>query len=67
MDSNLSNSMTDEDKRIRIELILHMKKEKEAEKASLIEEEKMLNEELNQLLPNAFEMMNKLLHITMNS
>ena len=57
MDSNLSNSMTDEDKRIRIELILHIKKEKEAEKAALIEEEKMLNEELNQLLPNAFEMM----------
>ena len=55
MDSNRSNIIPDEDRRIRIELILSMKKEKETEKAALIKEEKMLNEELNKLLPNAFE------------
>ena len=53
--SNLDENENENEKRIKIDLILHMKREKAAEKAAVIEEEKLLDEELNKLLSNAFE------------
>ena len=54
MEPNPSN-INEEDRKIRIDLILHLKREKEKEKIAAIEEEKRLDEELQKLLPNAFE------------
>ena len=54
MISNKSN-LDENEKRIKIDLILHLKREKAAEKAEVVEEEKLLDEKLNKLLPNAFE------------
>ena len=54
MEPNPSN-INEEDRKIRIDLILHLKREKEKEKIAAIEEEKRLDEELQKLKPNAFE------------
>ena len=48
MEPNPSN-INEEDRKIRIDLILHLKREKEKEKIAAIEEEKRLDEELQKL------------------